>query len=248
MVSLVPARKWMCCHSWHLLCPQGAEAVFNPAALIPDAAIGAVGLAVGDDVRIVEVDTGEAEVTPVVSSRPPPLALRRVSPALNDLGSPGALQITEIFSLAESGPLDAGVEQELLRLLGALRSAVLPAHWVGVMVTGPRLQLLQCSKLSTMADTVLHIEPDFSYHISVQELPLLLTHRLYEAHPARLASATEVTSLLQDLESYSVCQGYATFEIPHREPVLHMRAAACQLLVLQSEERCDKCDVTSLVL
>ncbi|XP_072569159.1 methyl-CpG-binding domain protein 1a isoform X2 [Paramormyrops kingsleyae] len=201
--------------------PPGSEAVFNPAALMPDAATGAQGLAVGDDVRIVEVDTGEAEVTPV---------------------------ITEIFSLAESSPLDGGVDQELLRLLEALRRAVLPAHWVGVMVTGPRLQLLQCSKLSTMADTVLHIEPDFSYHISVQELPLLLTHQLYEAHPSRLASTTEVTSLLLDLESYSVCQGYPAFEIPHREPVLHMRAAACELLVLQSEERCDKCDVTSLVL
>ncbi|XP_048873318.1 methyl-CpG-binding domain protein 1a isoform X2 [Brienomyrus brachyistius] len=201
--------------------PPGSEAVFNPAELMPDAATGALGLAVGDDVRIVEVDTGEAEVTPV---------------------------ITEIFSLAESSPLDGGVDQELLRLLEALRRAVLPAHWVGVMVTGPRLQLLQCSKLSTMADTVLHIEPDFSYHISVQELPLLLTHRLYEAHPPRLASTSEVTSLLLDLENYSVCQGYPAFEMPHREPVLHMRAAACELLVLQSEERCDKCDVTSLVV
>ncbi|KAJ8265092.1 hypothetical protein COCON_G00141910 [Conger conger] len=181
-------------------------------------------LVLGGDVEIVEVASGEpeeAESTPV---------------------------ITQIFSLARSGPVVSEAERELLRLLEALRRTVLPPHWVGLMVEGPRLQLLQCSKLSTMADTVLQIEPGFFYQLSVQDQPLLLTHPLYEAHPPRLAEVDQVVSMLLDLERYTVCQGYPScVPRPDQEPVLYVRAAACGLLVLQSEERCDKCDITQLV-
>ncbi|XP_064156645.1 methyl-CpG-binding domain protein 1a [Anguilla rostrata] len=177
------------------------------------------------DVEIVEVDSGERgepESTPV---------------------------ITQIFSLAAGAPAVSEAERELLRLLEALRRTVLPAHWVGLMVEGPRLQLLQCSKLSTMADTVLQVEPGFFYRVSVQGQPLLLTHPLYEAHPPRLARAELVVSVLLDLERYTVCQGYPScVPRPDRQPVLYVRAAACGLLVLQSEERCDKCDITQLVV
>lgn len=159
------------------------------------------------------------------------------------------LQITQIFSLASGGPAASEAERELLQLLESLRLTVLPAHWVGLMVEGPRLQLLQCSKLSTMADTVLQIEPGFFYQLSVQDQPLLLTHPLYEAHPPRLARAEQVVAMLLDLERYTVCQGYPScVPRPDQEPVLYVRAAACGLLVLQSEERCDKCDVTQLVV
>ncbi|XP_061114517.1 methyl-CpG-binding domain protein 1a isoform X2 [Conger conger] len=182
-------------------------------------------LVLGGDVEIVEVASGEpeeAESTPV---------------------------ITQIFSLARSGPVVSEAERELLRLLEALRRTVLPPHWVGLMVEGPRLQLLQCSKLSTMADTVLQIEPGFFYQLSVQDQPLLLTHPLYEAHPPRLAQVDQVVSMLLDLERYTVCQGYPScVPRPDQEPVLYVRAAACGLLVLQSEERCDKCDITQLVV
>ncbi|KAG9336027.1 hypothetical protein JZ751_003286 [Albula glossodonta] len=154
-----------------------------------------------------------------------------------------------IFSLASGSPAVSEEERELLDLLEALRLTVLPPHWVGLMVEGPRLQLLQCSKLSTMADTVLQIEPGFFYRISVQDQPLLLTHPLYEAHPPRLDAAEQVVAALLDLERYTVCQGYpACVPRPEHDPVLYVRAAACQLLVLQTEERCDKCDVTQLVL
>ncbi|KAG7472668.1 hypothetical protein MATL_G00111370 [Megalops atlanticus] len=182
-------------------------------------------LVLGEDVEIVEVDIGEPEerdVTPV---------------------------ITQIFSLANSSPAGGDADQDLLRLLASLRRTVLPAHWVGLMVEGPRLHLLQCSKLSTMADTVVQIEPGFFYQVSVQDQPLLLTHPLYEEHPPRLADVEQVVALLLDLERYSVCQGYPPAAPPtDRETVLYVRAAACSLLVPQSQERCDKCDITQVVL
>ncbi|KAJ8371323.1 hypothetical protein SKAU_G00113510 [Synaphobranchus kaupii] len=215
--------------------PQDPEALYDQASLpgqyrnLPEllSRLGTDGdrLVLGDDVEIVEVDSGEPEEpesTPV---------------------------ITQIFSLATSRPAVSEAEKELLGLLESLRRTVLPAHWVGLMVEGPRLQLLQCSKLSTMADTVLQIEPGFFYQISVQGQPLLLTHPLYEAHPPRLAHIDQVVPMLQDLERYTVCQGYPScVPQPNREPVLYVRAAACGLLVLQEDERCDKCDVTQLVV
>ncbi|KAG5838888.1 hypothetical protein ANANG_G00228460 [Anguilla anguilla] len=217
--------------------PQDPEVLYSQAGLpgqyrnIPEL-LSSPGTGGGDgalvlrgDVEIVEVDSGERgepESTPV---------------------------ITQIFSLAAGAPAVSEAERELLRLLEALRRTVLPAHWVGLMVEGPRLQLLQCSKLSTMADTVLQVEPGFFYRVSVQGQPLLLTHPLYEAHPPRLARAELVVSVLLDLERYTVCQGYPScVPRPDRQPVLYVRAAACGLLVLQSEERCDKCDITQLVV
>uniref|UniRef100_A0A8C9SSX7 Methyl-CpG-binding domain protein 1-like n=2 Tax=Scleropages formosus TaxID=113540 RepID=A0A8C9SSX7_SCLFO len=205
--------------------PVGRRQTGHLPALLPNPVNATARLGLTADVRVVEVDAGESntqEDTPV---------------------------ITEIFSLANSGQQRCMLGHELLVLLEDLRHTVLPAHWVGLLVKGPQLQLLQCSKLSTMADTVLQIEPSFFYHIRVQDQPLLLTHPLYEAHPSRLTSVPEVVSLLLDLENYTVCQGYPSSDLqPNQEPVLHVRAAACELLVLQSQERCDKCDVTSLVL
>ncbi|KAI1892999.1 hypothetical protein AGOR_G00139280 [Albula goreensis] len=216
--------------------PQDPEVLYNQASLpaesqnVPETfrktGKEATRLALGDDVEVVQVDTAEEseepEFTPV---------------------------ITQIFSLASGSPAVSEEERELLGLLEALRLTVLPPHWVGLMVEGPRLQLLQCSKLSTMADTVLQIEPGFFYRISVQDQPLLLTHPLYEAHPPRLDAAEQVVAALLDLEQYTVCQGYpACVPRPEHDPVLYVRAAACQLLVPQTEERCDKCDVTQLVL
>ncbi|KAI5093538.1 methyl-CpG binding domain protein isoform X3, partial [Silurus meridionalis] len=103
--------------------------------------------------------------------------------------------------------VDDGLDLELLELLASLRDAPLPVLWCAVLAEGPRLQLLQCSKLSAMADTTVQIEPSFRYHISVQGQPLLPTHWLYHAHPARLTSVAQVATLLQDLERYSVCRG-----------------------------------------
>ena len=153
------------------------------------------------------------------------------------------LQITQIFSLGSSDTGGSGVdlEPELLELLSALRRAALPMLWCPVLVEGPRLQLLQCSKVSAMADTAVHIEPNFRFHISVQGQPLLPTHRLYLVHPPRLSSAAQVAALLEDLERYAVCRGFET-ELPAvSEPIIQERAATCEFLVLPDAKRCARC-------
>ncbi|KAL0181143.1 hypothetical protein M9458_023549, partial [Cirrhinus mrigala] len=110
--------------------------------------------------------------------------------------------ITQIFSMADSDPTIQGIDvnHELMPLLRSLRSTVLPVLWFCVVVEGPRLQLMQCSKRSTMADTTVHIEPSFHYHISVQGQPLLPTHKLYDSHPSCLTATKEIIDLLEDLE------------------------------------------------
>ncbi|XP_051525601.1 uncharacterized protein LOC127424426 isoform X2 [Myxocyprinus asiaticus] len=148
--------------------------------------------------------------------------------------------ITQIFSLAESNPdQDPG----LMQLLTALRQTVLPAHWVGVMARGPVLQLLQCSKLSTMADTVVQIDKSFFYQINVQNQPLLLMHPIYTRHPTCLTTVDYVVSLLLDLEGLSVCQGYQNLE-PRLlwEPRMCVRSALCDLLIPKDEDQCEKCE------
>uniref|UniRef100_A0A8C1EEP5 Methyl-CpG binding domain protein 1b n=2 Tax=Cyprinus carpio TaxID=7962 RepID=A0A8C1EEP5_CYPCA len=154
------------------------------------------------------------------------------------------LSITQIFSMADNDPTIQGIDinHELMPLLRSLRSMVLPVLWFCVVVEGPQLQLMQCSKRSTMADTIIHIEPNFHYHISVQGQPLLPTHRLYNSHPSRLTTTKEIVALLEDLEMYSVCQGSGHKKsTTGSEPVVPERAATCDFLVFSETERCEKC-------
>ncbi|XP_059360149.1 histone-lysine N-methyltransferase 2B-like isoform X1 [Carassius carassius] len=149
--------------------------------------------------------------------------------------------ITQIFSLA-GGENDRDRDQGLMELFTSLGQTVMPAHWVGVMSKGPVLQLLQCSKLSTMADTVVQIEKGFFYQVSVQNQPLLLMHAVYSRHPTCLESVDDVVSLLLDLEGLGVCQGYQNFHMgPPWEPRMSVRAALCDLLIPKDEEQCPKC-------
>lgn len=131
------------------------------------------------------------------------------------------------------------MNHELMPLLRSLRSVVLPVLWFCVVVEGPRLQLMQCSKRSTMADTVIHIDPSFHYHISVQDQPLLPTHKLYDCHSSRLTSTAEIITLIEDLEKHSVCQGL--WHKHGSELVLPERAATCDFLISAEAERCEKC-------
>ncbi|XP_016323711.1 uncharacterized protein LOC107674282 [Sinocyclocheilus anshuiensis] len=149
--------------------------------------------------------------------------------------------ITQIFSLA-GGENDCDRDQGLTELFTSLGQTVLPAHWVGIMAKGPLLQLLQCSKLSTMADTVVQIEKGFFYQVSVQNHPLLLMHAVYSRHPTCLESVEDVVSLLLDLEGLGVCQGYQNFHMGSPwEPRMSVRAALCDLLIPKDEEQCPKC-------
>ncbi|KAL1265794.1 hypothetical protein QQF64_003821 [Cirrhinus molitorella] len=152
--------------------------------------------------------------------------------------------ITQIFSMADSDPTIQGIDvnHELMPLLRSLRSTVLPVLWFCIVGEGPRLQLMQCSKRSTMADTNVHIEPSFHYHISVQGQPLLPTHRLYDSHPSRLTTTKEIVDLLEDLEKYSVCQGSGHKNSTNGpETMFPERAATCDFLVLPETERCENC-------
>ncbi|XP_060788423.1 methyl-CpG-binding domain protein 1a isoform X2 [Neoarius graeffei] len=186
--------------------------------------------------ELVEVDTTIPQILPDPPTDPPSHEGERQ-------GEPGTLDASpETYSFPDSTESASVRDSGLLELLTSLRRTILPAHWVGVMANGPILQLFQCSKLSPMADTVLQIEPGFLYQISVQNQPLLPTHAVYERHPARLTSVSQVVALLLDLEELNVCQGYQSFEAnSQREPLLCARAALCQLLVPQDEDCCDKC-------
>lgn len=151
--------------------------------------------------------------------------------------------ITQIFSLADN-PAEGGVdlENQLMKLLHSLRSSVLPILWYAIIGEGPQLQLIQCSKQSTMADTTVLIDPGFCYQVAVQKQPLLPTHPLYEVHPTRLTTATDVVSLLLSLERYVVCQGLPPKEASlSNGPIVLERAATCEFLVKKNERICESC-------
>ncbi|KAM9758219.1 methyl-CpG-binding domain protein 1b isoform 2-T10 [Menidia menidia] len=151
--------------------------------------------------------------------------------------------ITQIFSLAENPPgSGADVENQLMKLLQALRSSALPILWYAIMVEGPQLQLIQCSKQSSMADTTVLIDPGFCYQVTVQKQPLLPTHPLYDSYPAHLTSVTEVVNLLLGLEKYIVCHGLPPKELLiQKGPVILERASTCDFLVKKTESVCASC-------
>ncbi|XP_029989623.1 methyl-CpG-binding domain protein 1b isoform X2 [Sphaeramia orbicularis] len=151
--------------------------------------------------------------------------------------------ITQIFSLADN-PTEGGaeIENQLMKLLKSLRSSVLPILWYAIMVEGPQLQLMQCSKESNMTDTMVLIDPGFCYQVTVQRQPLLPTHPLYDDHPAYLSSLTDVVNLLLDLDKYTVCQGLPpTDHIYSRDPVILERASTCEFLVKKNLNMCCNC-------
>ncbi|XP_067360175.1 methyl-CpG-binding domain protein 1b isoform X2 [Channa argus] len=151
--------------------------------------------------------------------------------------------ITQIFSLADNSAGSAvDVENQLLKLLQSLRTSVLPILWYAIMVDGPQLQLIQCSKQSSMTDTMVLIDPGFCYQVTVQKQPLLPTHPLYDSYPARLTSVTEVVNLLLGLEKYGVCQGLAPKEPSSiKNPVILERASTCDFLVKKNVYICSNC-------
>lgn len=154
----------------------------------------------------------------------------------------GSLQITQIFSLADN-PLTSSMdaEDQLIKLLNSIRTTTLPILWYAILVEGPQLQLIQCSKQSNMVDTIVTIDPDFLYQVSVQKQPLLPTHRLYDDYPARMNSVTEVVNLLLGLEKFVVCQGLPPKEPSSKEPVMLQRATTCDFLVTRKEGICSNC-------
>ncbi|XP_029682185.1 methyl-CpG-binding domain protein 1b isoform X3 [Takifugu rubripes] len=152
-------------------------------------------------------------------------------------------KITETFSLADvPAGSAADAESQLMKLLQSLRTTVLPILWYAIMVQGPQLQLIQCSKRSTMTDTIVIIDPGFYYKITVQKQPLLPTHPLYDQHPGRLTSAGEVVNLLLALEKYVVCHGLPPKQnFYYKDPLILERASTCHFLVKKKEGVCSNC-------
>ncbi|XP_068450945.1 methyl-CpG-binding domain protein 1b isoform X2 [Clinocottus analis] len=151
--------------------------------------------------------------------------------------------ITQIFSLADNpSGNSADIENQLMKLLQSLRSSAMPIMWYAIMVAGPQLQLVQCSKQSSLSDTIVLIDPGFCYQVTVQKQPLLPTHPLYDQYPARLTSVTMVVSLLLGLEEYVVCQGLPPKEpVSKTDPIILERASTCDFLVKKKVSVCTNC-------
>lgn len=138
--------------------------------------------------------------------------------------------IMEIFSLGSyhaTGDLD----RVLLEFMGELNEMPLPAHWEVLAPTGPNLQLVQRSRLSTMADTVIYIQPGLLFHVVVRGHPVPSSHELYNNHPSRLTTVDDVVELICDLEAHRPCPGLSK---PRR------RSPDCRVLVAGAG-RCEEC-------
>ncbi|CAN9512469.1 unnamed protein product [Ophioblennius macclurei] len=151
--------------------------------------------------------------------------------------------IANVFSFTElpAGSGGEDVENQLLKLLHSLRSSVLPIMWHAILVEGPRLQLIQCSKQSNMTDTMVLIDPGFCYQVTVQKQPLLPTHPLYDDHPSRLTTVTDVVKLLLSLEKYAMCQGLPPVDYLHKDIIIVERASTCHFLVKRNVIVCSNC-------
>ncbi|KAM4695886.1 methyl-CpG-binding domain protein 1-like isoform 2-T2 [Rhinophrynus dorsalis] len=137
--------------------------------------------------------------------------------------------IMEIFSLG-SYHASGGLDTVLQEFMGELNEIPLPAHWEVQAHTSPNLQLVQRSRLSTMADTVIHIQPGLLFHVVVRGQLVPSSHELYSNHPTRLTTVDDVVELICDLEAYRPCAGI-------HQPGL----ASPECLVLAYEERCEEC-------
>ncbi|XP_069799442.1 methyl-CpG-binding domain protein 1-like isoform X2 [Dendropsophus ebraccatus] len=137
--------------------------------------------------------------------------------------------IMEIFSLG-SYNATTGLDRVLLEFMEELNEIPLPAHWEVLTPTGPNLHLVQRSRMSTMAETVIHILPGLHFDIAVRNCTVPSYHELFSKHPSRLTTVDEVVELICDLEAYRPCAG-----LPKHGP----RSPNC--LVLVYEERCPEC-------
>ncbi|XP_018087645.1 methyl-CpG binding domain protein 1 S homeolog isoform X10 [Xenopus laevis] len=138
--------------------------------------------------------------------------------------------IMEIFSLSSyhtTGDLDKVLQE----FMGELNEMPLPAHWEVLAHTGPNLQLVQRSRLSTMADTVIYIQPGLLFHVIVKGHPVPSSHELYNNHPTRLTTVDDVVELICDLEAHQQCVGLLK---PRH------RSSECRVLVTCGG-KCEEC-------
>ncbi|XP_075691010.1 methyl-CpG-binding domain protein 1-like isoform X2 [Rhinoderma darwinii] len=137
--------------------------------------------------------------------------------------------IMEIFSLG-SYNARSGLDRVLQEFMVELNEIPLPAHWEVLPPTSSNLQLVQRSRMSTMAETIIHILPGLHFDVVVRNYTVPSCHELFSNHPSRLTTVDEVVELICDLEAYRPCAG-----LPKRGP----RSPNCSVLVY--EERCPDC-------
>uniref|UniRef100_A0A1B8Y150 Methyl-CpG binding domain protein 1 n=1 Tax=Xenopus tropicalis TaxID=8364 RepID=A0A1B8Y150_XENTR len=181
-----------------------------------------------------EAGGGEYETVEGQQNLDPPLAVPQLRETVIKMeqtnGQHRASHIMEIFSLGSyhaTGDLD----RVLLEFMGELNEMPLPAHWEVLAPTGPNLQLVQRSRLSTMADTVIYIQPGLLFHVVVRGHPVPSSHELYNNHPSRLTTVDDVVELICDLEAHRPCPGLSK---PRR------RSPDCRVLVAGAG-RCEEC-------
>lgn len=138
-------------------------------------------------------------------------------------------KITEIFSLGSFNAV-SGLDRVLQEFMEELNEIPLPAHWEVLTPTGPNLHLVQRSRQSTMAETIIHILPGLHFNIAVRNYTVPSCHELFRDHPSRLTTVDDVVELIGDLEAYRPCAGL---------PKFGPRSPNC--LVLVYEERCPEC-------
>ncbi|XP_056240674.1 uncharacterized protein LOC130174647 isoform X2 [Seriola aureovittata] len=101
------------------------------------------------------------------------------------------------------------------------------------------------SLLSSMADTMVHIQPDRCFYITVQSRLLPDTHTLYHTHTQRITHLSQVVSLLLELERLIICRGSmvrsSTCQLEVRSPTCHLLVAppflTCLPCLLEEEGR-----------
>ncbi|XP_029993790.1 uncharacterized protein LOC115421925 [Sphaeramia orbicularis] len=118
-----------------------------------------------------------------------------------------SLWSSSLSPLGDDSSDDVTCGRGWLQLLKALWTTMLPAQWVVVVAEGPELQLLQCSRLSLMTNTIVHIQSDLSFFITVEGRRLPDTHMLYQTHKWTITHIHQLVSLLLHLEGLVVCSG-----------------------------------------
>ncbi|KAG8447336.1 hypothetical protein GDO86_014704 [Hymenochirus boettgeri] len=136
----------------------------------------------------------------------------------------------EVFSLGTYHST-GGLDRVLQEFMEELNEIPLPAHWEVLPPNDANLQLVQRSKQSTMADTVLYIQPGLYFNVKVKGQAVPPSHELYSNHPTRLTTVDEVVELICDLESYQPCEAVSGSGLKFPE-----------CLVLAYEERCEECN------
>uniref|UniRef100_H2ZZ78 Methyl-CpG binding domain protein 1 n=1 Tax=Latimeria chalumnae TaxID=7897 RepID=H2ZZ78_LATCH len=152
----------------------------------------------------------------------------------------GTPVITEIFSLGSYQAISK-LDRVLQEFLLELNEIPLPALWEVLPPDGPDLKLVQRSSLSSMASTVVHIQPGLFFQVIVQDRLVPPGHELFANHPSHLTTVDDVVELICDLEAYQPCAGYAFAS--SSPPQQNVHSPACRVLVYK--ERCENCSAAA---